>query len=67
MLKKITKKYALADFLEDESGELITASDNMDDIKKSARQHNIDTDGECLLIGLQWNDELGGYEPKWNF
>ena len=41
MLKKITKKYALADFLEDELGELIVASDSMDDIKKSARQHNI--------------------------
>ncbi|MDE5584539.1 MAG: hypothetical protein K2J08_12655 [Ruminococcus sp.] len=53
MKKKITKKYALADFLEDEFGELIIASDSMNDIKKAAKQWRIDTDGECLLIGLQ--------------
>ena len=67
MKKKITKKYALADFLEDKFGELISASESMDDIKKSAKQYRADTDGECLLIGLRWNDEVDGYEKKWNF
>lgn len=67
MLKKITKKYVLADFLEDEFGELVTASDSMDDIKKSAKQWRIDTDGECILICLQWNAELDGYTPIMNF
>ena len=67
MPKKITKKYALADFYENQFGELIIASDDMNDIKKAAKQHRIDTDGECLLIGLQWSDSGEGYVMKWNF
>lgn len=67
MYKRITKKYALADFLEDEFDDLIVASDNMNDIKKAAKQHRKDTDNECLLIGLRWSDELDGYTPLMNF
>lgn len=33
---RVTKKYALADFYENDYGELITASDDMNEIKKSA-------------------------------
>ena len=67
MKKKITKKYALADFYENQFGDLVIASDNMDDIKKAAKQYRKDTDGECLLIGLQWSDNGKGYVMKWDF
>lgn len=55
------KKYVLLDFYENEFGELIATSDRMDDIKKSVKQHRKDTDGECLLICLQSNDDAKGF------
>ena len=60
------KKYILFDFYENEFGELITASDSMYDIKKSAKQYIKDTDGECMLCCEQWNDELNGYTHMMN-
>lgn len=65
MLKKITKKYALADFYEDEFGSLVIASDDMDEIMKTAERYiNEDVDGgECLLSILKWNSEVDGYVP----
>lgn len=66
MRKKITKKYVLADFLENELGDLIIASDSMKDIKKSAKQWRIDTDDECMLVCLQRNTERDSYTPIMN-
>ena len=66
MRKKITKKYALVDFYENQFGDLIVASDDMKEIRKAARQFSKDTDGECLLFGFQWNDKTGSYERKCN-
>ena len=60
------KKYALIDFYENQFGDLIVASDDMKEIRKAASQFSNDTDGECLLFGFQWNDEIGKYERKCN-
>jgi len=67
LYRRVTKKYALADFYDNEFGDLVIASDSMEEIKKSAEQYRKDTDGECLLMGLQWSDGGEGYEMKWNF
>lgn len=63
MLKKIKKKYALADFYDNRSGDLVLASDDLSEIMKTAKRYiNEDVDGgECLLVLLQWSSEHDGY------
>ena len=67
MIKMKARKYVLVDFYGDEFGELITSSDSIDDINKSAKQHRKDTDDECILICLQWSNELNGFTKVMNF
>lgn len=63
MLKKIKKKYALADFYDNQSGDLVCASDDMSEIKKAAMHYSTEVvdSGECLLVLLQWDSEHDGY------
>lgn len=58
---RVTKKYALADFYDNKDGDLITASDSMSEIRKSAEQYINDTDSECRLCILRWSDGDEGY------
>lgn len=54
MGNNITKKYALVDFYEDESGSLVFASDDMDEIMKTAMQYiNEDVDGGMFVIHFE--------------
>lgn len=64
MLKKIKKKYALADFYDNRSGDLVHASDDLSEIMKAARYYRTEVvdSGECLLVLLQWSSEHNGYK-----
>ncbi len=63
MLKKIKKKYALADFLHNQSGDLVCASDDMKEIDKAAKHYitEVVDSGECLLVLLRWDSKHDGY------
>lgn len=55
----MTHKYELYDIYETEvfdCGELLCASDDMEEIRLAAKERMKDTDGECRLIVKEWLD-----------